>query len=820
MVEFGGWEMPLQYPTRHHRRAPGDAQAAPASSTCRTWAASCCAVPSALPFLQHVLTNNAAASTSVQAQYTIVPTADGRRRRRRLPLPLRTRTSTCWSSTPPTGTRTGSTSRAHLRPLPPTSSSSDATGEIAMLALQGPRSRDILAALSTTGGLPEPLRNELSIATCSSAAALAVRRDRPHRLHRRAALLRALRGRASTGRRSGTRSSAAGAEPVGLGARDTLRLEAGLPLYGHELGARPRGRRDPRLRLPAGARSRSASRRSRATSSAAQPLRAPARGLRAHPGARLLAARRPAAADAARGRDRPRHRPRGRRRCCTRRRATRSAGSRSGTAVPYWGIEGEGLVLARRPTSTSCAPSPWPTSTAACSRTTRSRSTCAAAASRAVVVPYHLRSDAPPCARADRLGPRRRSSSELRGRRGRREGAAGCSTSAIANHDWRQDRVHQPHPLGDDGLAAGAPALDHGPVLPLRRAQEGRGLLRRRRLLLPGHRLHPRGRAPARAASCAPTWAAPRSRRASISGQMANTAVFSAMVDYLNRADRKAEPRRIAQGHEQPHRQGRPPERPADGRPARLRRPRPAHRAAGRRQLPGAAPTTRTRPTSPALLELIEQQRPELIIFGKSMVLHPEPVGEVRALPRRTRHRRRRSCTTWPTCSGLRRAALPAAVRRGRRPRHRLDAQDVLRHAARRRRRPLRRDRGAATTSGRRSQRRTFPGSVSNHHLGTLLGLLMAAYEMNHFKDAYQPAVIANAKAFARALHDAGLRRRRRPGRRLHRDPPGRGARSATAAARRSPAASRTTTSSATTRRRPTRRASPPPAPCAWASPR
>ncbi len=33
----------------------------------------------------------------------------------------------------------------------------------------------------------------------------------------------------------------------------------------------------------------------------------------------------------------------------------------------------------------------------------------------------------------------------------------------------------------------------------------------------------------------------------------------------------------------------------------------------------------------------------------------------------------------------------------------------------------------------------------------------MAAYEMNYFKDEYQSKVIANAKAFARALKDCGL---------------------------------------------------------------
>ena len=54
-------------------------------------------------------------------------------------------------------------------------------------------------------------------------------------------------------------------------------------------------------------------------------------------------------------------------------------------------------------------------------------------------------------------------------------------------------------------------------------------------------------------------------------------------------------------------------------------------------------------------------------------------------------------------------------------------------------------------------ERRSFPGSTSNHHLGTQLGLLMAAYEMNAFKDRYQQNVLANAKALAKALSDCGL---------------------------------------------------------------
>jgi aminomethyltransferase len=57
----------------------------------------------------------------------------------------------------------------------------------------------------------------------------------------------------------------------------------------------------------------------------------------------------------------------------------------------------------------------------------------------------------------------------------------------------------------------------------------------------------------------------------------------------------------------------------------------------------------------------------------------------------------------------------------------------------------------------RHVERRTFPGHVSNHHLGTLLGLLGATYEMLQYRDDYPRQVVANARAFATALHDEGL---------------------------------------------------------------
>jgi aminomethyltransferase len=239
-----------------------------------------------------------------------------------------------------------------------------------------------------------------------------------------------------------------------------------------------------------------------------------------------------------------------------------------------------------------------------------------------------------------------------------------------------------------------------------------------------------------------------------VSGQMANTAVFSAMVDYLNRANRKAEPRRIARvmnnhigrgGH-------------LSAQPMGALKDFVAHDPTTDRAAVVNFPVCADNPYKmdvAATCELIDSVRPELIVFGKSMVLHTEPVAEIRAFLDASNihtvvmydmahvlglvgpHFQQPFAegadlvtgSTHKTFFGTQRGVVAGAMREG-------DVTCNLWDAVR---------------------RRAFPGSVSNHHLGTLVGLLLAAYEMNHFRDAYQPAVIANAKAFARALAAAGL---------------------------------------------------------------
>ncbi len=159
--------------------------------------------------------------------------------------------------------------------------------------------------------------------------------------------------------------------------------------------------------------------------------------------------------------------------------------------------------------------------------------------------------------------------------------------------------------------------------------------------------------------------------------------------------------------------------------------------------------------TSTAELEkLLEEHKPELIIFGKSMFLHKEPVEFVFKLVKDWNPRPvimydmahvlglygvlqepfREGAdivtgSTHKTFFGPQRGVIASSI-----------AKDS----------PL-------TKLWVEIKGRAFPGSTSNHHLGTLLGLLIATYEMNAFKKEYQSQVQRNAKAFARGLKDDGI---------------------------------------------------------------
>ena len=135
-----------------------------------------------------------------------------------------------------------------------------------------------------------------------------------------------------------------------------------------------------------------------------------------------------------------------------------------------------------------------------------------------------------------------------------------------------------------------------------------------------------------------------------ISGQMCNMAAFSALMDWKNRLDRKAHATAPGLCAEQPHHQGRPPVGPTHGRAAGLHRRGPGDRAHRRGELPRVPATISISIDVEETKKVIERYRPELIIFGKSMVLHREPVADIRQLRRRSRTSPPPSCTTWPTC--------------------------------------------------------------------------------------------------------------------------------------------------------------------------
>lgn len=244
MVKFGGWEMPLMYPDgiiREHLNTRRGAGLFDVSHMGRFLVRG----KGALDFLQHVLTNNAASLDiqNVGAQYTLIPTETG-----------------------------GAIDDAYLYRFQEDEfllvvnaanrhkdwlyfqklmadfhelALLDRTGEMAMLSLQGPESQRILQKIISGGHPPEPRRNRVGVISISGTEVRLARTG-----YTGEPICFEMFMESSQAPVIWQRLLNEGAFPVGLGARDTLRLEAGLPLYEHELGLDPDGREIPILACP------------------------------------------------------------------------------------------------------------------------------------------------------------------------------------------------------------------------------------------------------------------------------------------------------------------------------------------------------------------------------------------------------------------------------------------------------------------------------------------------------------------------------------------------------------------------------------------
>lgn len=243
MVDFGGWDMPIQYPAgilQEHLATRKRAGLFDVSHMGRFRVAG----RGALPFLQRVLTNNAAALTVGKSHYSILANANGgaiddaylyRFTDGEFLLVVNAANrQKDWNHL-----------QAALAEFADVALE-DQSEALAMISVQGPESLRILTPLIEAGSLPEAKRNALSSGVMFGQPVLIARTGYTGEpLGVELFVPAALVGRIWDALCEG------GAAPVGLGARDTLRLEAGLPLYGHEFGMDRDGREIPILAVGA-----------------------------------------------------------------------------------------------------------------------------------------------------------------------------------------------------------------------------------------------------------------------------------------------------------------------------------------------------------------------------------------------------------------------------------------------------------------------------------------------------------------------------------------------------------------------------------------
>ncbi|HWQ78719.1 MAG TPA: glycine cleavage system aminomethyltransferase GcvT [Anaerovoracaceae bacterium] len=737
LVDFGGWEMPVNYPSgmvEEHLYTRKKAGIFDVSHMGRFVISG----KEAAKFLQYVLTNNVNALDLMQAQYTMIPNANGGAvddaylyrfyEDEYLLVVNASNTEKDWE-------------HLNTKIKKFDVQIDDKSKELAMISVQGPDSKTVIQKLTGSTHLTEPVKNALGVLRYEGQEMLIAKTG-----YTGEPLGFELIVKAQAAPKIWERLLELGAMAIGLGARDTLRLEAGLPLYGHELGLDMNGNEIPIFSCPLAkfavsfAEIKGAYIGKRALIKQYEGFKKIMErdfsGL-----ARLPRIIKPIAL-LGRGVARA---------GCKVFKGDKEIGYiTSATMIPYLKTEGEGLE----------------------SRITDEKAMRAVGLAlidgdvevndkveveirgnkvEAVVAPYHLKSDAPPFARPILYGIE--AGREFDSPGDYRTKALNLLNKSLDNTFWRRNETinlipsEQSHSSAVRLLSVMDPSFRYAEHKKTKSFYDydifyyqGTGFIDEVEHLLAEEFK--------RFLGCS------EAETRVVSGQMANTAVFSALMDFKNRVNRKRDAVRLGYvlnnhiirgGHLSAQPMGALHDYIAVD---------PVTEKAAVVNFPVEKDNSYKIDVEETK-KVIEQYRPELIIFGKSMVLHKEPVQEIR---------------NFVDEQKINTVIL-------------YDMAHVLGLAGNYFQRPF--DEGADIVTGSThktffgTQRgviagnydkddyryglwetietRAFPGSVSNHHLGTMLGLLMAAYEMNCFKDEYQKNVIHNAKHFAKCLKNAGL---------------------------------------------------------------
>ncbi len=227
MVDFGGWEMPIQYPAGIVAE--------------HLYTRSCCSLfdvshmgrlliegPDRVAFLQHVLSSNVLALDVNKAQYCIIPAEDGsavddaylyRFEADRFLLVVNAANT--------------DKDLAYFAPIVKNYDCTiqNITDDTVSIAVQGPKSGEMLSVLAGGVEVTQPARNNLSTMDLEGHTVQIARTG-----YTAEPIGYELFLKNADADWAWNRLMELGARPAGLGARDTLRMEGMLPLYGDEMG--------------------------------------------------------------------------------------------------------------------------------------------------------------------------------------------------------------------------------------------------------------------------------------------------------------------------------------------------------------------------------------------------------------------------------------------------------------------------------------------------------------------------------------------------------------------------------------------------------